>query len=168
MNDALEALHERLDALGQGHVLSYASELAPERRAKLLEQLDALDIDEALRAFRQATSTAPLDDKRQETYLPLGGDVLVSLPSASESEIERWRSRGLRAISDGRVAAIVLAGGQGTRLGFAHPKGQFEAEAPSHATLFQVGYEEATANTASRSENDRQLKALTLNMVSTP
>jgi UDP-N-acetylglucosamine/UDP-N-acetylgalactosamine diphosphorylase len=60
---------------------------------------------------------------------------------SSQQAIER----GHEALAAGQVGVIIVAGGQGTRLGFDKPKGMFPIGAVSGASLFQILFEKVLA-----------------------
>ena len=55
------------------------------------------------------------------------------------------RRRGSQALAAGEVGVILVAGGQGTRLGFDHPKGMYPIGPVSGRSLFQIHVEKILA-----------------------
>jgi len=60
-------------------------------------------------------------------------------------DAEQARQRGQQALRDGTIGVVVVAGGQGSRLGFPHPKGMFPIGPVSGRSLFQVHIEKIRA-----------------------
>ncbi len=112
---------------GQEQVLRFYNTLSDQEKESLLAQIEDLDL-ELLSAF--AKRNAP-DEKG--TLAPLGA---LALP-----EIERNRSEyeaiGIKAIQEGKIGAILLAGGQGTRLGFDKPKGMYQMGLTTSLYIFE-------------------------------
>ena len=132
-----------LRSAGQGHVLRWWDELSPAGRAQLMEQLRRVELD-GLRAL--------IADVRADRInaAPAGRPELpdyVRLPATPEekSAREKARAAGERLFRAGKVAAVMVAGGQGTRLGFDAPKGTFPIGPVSGRSLFQVHAERIRA-----------------------
>jgi len=75
-------------------------------------------------------------------------DDFTCLADTSPSDIAEWEKSGFAAVGRGEVAACILAGGQGTRLGFDGPKGCYDIGLPSKKTLFQLCVERIIRVTA--------------------
>ncbi|KAH9829465.1 nucleotide-diphospho-sugar transferase [Rhodofomes roseus] len=148
---------KRYEAAGQGHLLQFWPKLSESERASLLAQLDALDIDRVNRIYTRAVSSEK--DKAENA----GKDAIEPLPEdAADSVIgdpakeKEWRSIGLKAIAHGQVGVLLMAGGQGTRLGSSAPKGCYDIGLPSHKSLFQYQAERiARLQTVAAQENGK-------------
>jgi UDP-N-acetylglucosamine/UDP-N-acetylgalactosamine diphosphorylase len=129
-------LYERLAAAGQDHVLAFYNELSETSRARLDRQLESLDLSELATLVRREHVAIDWADLARRAVSP------TSYPSAKPSTDaitpEAARAAGEAAVRQGQVAAIIVAGGQGSRLGFEHPKGMFSIGPVSGHSLFQI------------------------------
>lgn len=134
---------EKIFAAGQEQVFRFWNELDPEQRDNLLKQLDEFDF-ELINTLRQKHLLATSLNSFKGHLEP----VNIIPPAFSEKDKKRIESAqrlGEKAIAEGKVAALVVAGGQGTRLGIDGPKGKFPAGPVSKKSLFQLFAEKIRA-----------------------
>ena len=134
---AIESLRQRYEAAGQAHLFQFWPQLSEDERADLQSQLEALDIERVNRVWKKAvTAEKELETQAPDVIQPLPEDAAATIIGGTE-DAKKWRSTGLRAIANGEVGVLLMAGGQGTRLGSTAPKGCYDIGLPSHKSLFQ-------------------------------
>mmetsp|Transcript_2585 Transcript_2585/g.5996 ORF Transcript_2585/g.5996 Transcript_2585/m.5996 type:complete len:482 (+) Transcript_2585:59-1504(+) len=139
-----DELRKRYEAAGQGHVFKYldAGKVPEEQKAAFLAQLTSLDLDFVTNSYRGAVEEveqakkAAAEGRAQSDLEPPSS--FGCLEDTAPAQIAAWETEGLQAIGRGEVAACVLAGGQGTRLGFDGPKGCYDMKFESGKSLFQI------------------------------
>jgi UDP-N-acetylglucosamine/UDP-N-acetylgalactosamine diphosphorylase len=136
-------LSKQLAAAGQEHVLGFYAELKPAAREQLDRQLQALDLDVLDQLTHNARDAPDWSAMAHRATPPPAirlddRDAAFITPAAA-------RRAGEAALRGGRVGAILVAGGQGTRLAFAHPKGMFPIGPVSGHSLFQILIEKVVA-----------------------
>ncbi|MFO0798008.1 MAG: UTP--glucose-1-phosphate uridylyltransferase [Gemmataceae bacterium] len=129
-------LRHRLAAHGQEHVLADWDALAPAARAALVAQLAGIDLGELDALYRRK-------DEPHSALPPRDRIAPVPLQPAAASADEV--ARGEACLRAGAVAALLVAGGQGTRLGSDQPKGMYPVGPVGGATLFRVHAEKVLA-----------------------
>lgn len=144
-----EQLQQQLTAHDQTQVLRYWDDLSDEQRGELVSQLVEVNLEEiaGLVASKKSESDDGADSPVAQANRALPLEDVVRQP-ATEDDRAKWNAAkqvGLQHLKDGKVGAILVAGGQGTRLGFPHPKGMFPVGPVSKATLFQMFFEQLTA-----------------------
>ncbi len=119
-----------LAARGQTALLAQIAGWAPDARACIVGELAHVDLDEVFDAFD--SFEAARGGKPDLRVIPEPAPVRA----VCGSERKELGDRGLDALASGRVAALMVAGGQGTRLGFDGPKGALPIGPVSGQTLF--------------------------------
>ena len=130
-DDDDQEIHERLRAAGQSHLIAHSETLDHGARVRFERQLATVPWQECRTAMgaAQATSMAVLRPpialrwKRQRAEGGLRG---------------RLAAKGRELLDRGKIAAFLLAGGQGTRLGVDGPKGNVALGPERDRTLYRI------------------------------
>ncbi len=115
---------EMLNMMHQEHIVKHLQSLSDEEQLAMVKHIESLDFS--------VLSEANQEEIRG-TFEPLFATTLSDI----EQNRERYTETGLQAIRDGKVGAVLLAGGQGSRLGFDHPKGMFKIGIDRELYIFE-------------------------------
>ncbi|NIA08061.1 MAG: UDPGP type 1 family protein [Actinobacteria bacterium] len=144
LTERYKQIQKKLKKHKQQHVLRFWDELDEAKQEKLLEQLESLDFAE-LEALLGTHVLAKPDKFVPKDIRP--APFFSLRPKPEQKELYRKaRQIGEKAIRNGEVAALTVAGGQGTRLGFDGPKGAFCISPVKNKPLFQIFAEAILAN----------------------
>ncbi len=137
-------LYSHLVSWRHEHVFRWLTELTSQQREQLCRQVDGLDLKLLQGLYGQAKSGEASHLPPAEAIRPAAAVPLL------DSLQDRWEEkqairRGSRALEDGQVAVVLVAGGQGTRLGHDGPKGTFPVGPVSNKSLFQIHAEKVLA-----------------------
>ncbi|MHC4983259.1 MAG: UTP--glucose-1-phosphate uridylyltransferase [Planctomycetota bacterium] len=143
----LSKIREALDKHGQEHLLRHYDELPPEKQRSLLEQINSLDLEQLDRLIADHVLKEPQAPLPENIEPPCVISAATS-DAATAEKLKEAHRRGSELSTAGKVAAFVVAGGQGTRLGREGPKGCLEATTVTRKPLFQVFAEQIQATAA--------------------
>ena len=122
-----EEAKSKLEKYGQLHVLKYYEELTAEEKEQLLTQIEETDFE----VLKYCDKKDKLVEKGK--IEPLAAMQLESI----EENREMFEKIGMDAIKAGKVGAVLLAGGMGTRLGSDDPKGMYNIGLTKDVYIFQ-------------------------------
>ena len=118
---------QKLAKYGQEHVLKYYDELSDAQKEALLAQIDATDMS-ILASCKNREELA-----KKGVITPLAAMQLPEIEANKES----FTATGIEAIKAGKVGAVLLAGGMGTRLGSDNPKGMYNVGITRELYIFE-------------------------------
>jgi UDP-N-acetylglucosamine/UDP-N-acetylgalactosamine diphosphorylase len=136
-------LKKHLTRIGQAHVLRFYDQLDEMQKSKLVSQLQSLDLD------RIADLAETQVKQKQAIVLPKEIKPVDAYPRVADEKRQTLyadaKLRGYELLKQGKVGAFLVAGGQGTRLGYDGPKGEFPVTPVKNKPLFQVFAEQLLA-----------------------
>lgn len=137
--DELSALREKYEKANQAQVFAFYDDLPKDEQSALYEQLSGFDPDHINNITNKALNPPKSDDEGKESGLePLPDSATASILDSKPHDLKTWYESGLDLIAENKVAVVLMAGGQGTRLGSSAPKGCFDIGLPSKKSLFQI------------------------------
>ncbi|HEX4055906.1 MAG TPA: UDPGP type 1 family protein [Tepidisphaeraceae bacterium] len=140
----IAGLKRKLPEIGQGHVLRFYDSLDSIGRQNLSRQLQALDFQNIAELVKSHVRSKP------PIGLPQQIEPVRAFPRAPDADRKQLyqdaQRRGGEVLAQGKVAAFLVAGGQGTRLGYDGPKGEYPITPVKNKPLFQVFAEQLLAH----------------------
>ncbi|MBQ1850798.1 MAG: UTP--glucose-1-phosphate uridylyltransferase [Lachnospiraceae bacterium] len=122
-----EQVMEKVSKYGQEQVLKYVNELTDAEKEVLFAQIEATDMD-VIECCKHKE-----DMVKRGVISPLGAMELSEIEANKES----FTKTGIEAIKAGKVGALLLAGGMGTRLGSDNPKGMYNVGITRDLYIFE-------------------------------
>jgi len=135
MRETTENWMESVHEFGQSHLLKFWDKFEADERTDLANQIQAIDFRELADLFAGVEKTVDWVELSQRAQPPTAIRLQEPTPLFSRQYAIEC---GEQAIRDGKIGMILVAGGQGTRLGFDQPKGMFRIGPVSNRSLFAM------------------------------
>ena len=131
MDEKIAEIKSLLKKYGQEHLLNHYENLDENHKKELLEQIEMIDFE----LINNLYINTKKDIKYEEDKItPI--DYLDKYKLYDDYKY--YERIGKKAIEEGKLAAVTMAGGQGTRLGHDGPKGTYDIGLDSHKSLFEL------------------------------
>jgi len=131
----IDKIKNKLKNYNQEHVLRWWKQLGDIQRKELLQGIESIDFELMSKLINQYSAKRKIPIKFGHIKSP----EIIKIPRTEHEILHQREAReiGEQCIRDGKVACFVVAGGQGTRLGFKGPKGAYPIGPISASSIFQ-------------------------------
>lgn len=134
-----QELVKLLEPYGQEHIVHFWDDLNDSERTHLQSEIQQTDFAELNTYFERVQCDMDHTVKEIDSMMnPVPDELKGSFLRSTREELHEYELTGLKAIANGEVAVLLLAGGQGTRLGVNYPKGMYSVDLKSKKTLYQL------------------------------
>ena len=126
----LDEIEAKVKKYGQEHLMVHANRLEGLEKEKFLRDISLIDFELIRNLYNEAGKECTSDDEISAIeYLD---------KYKLNAEYKKYETIGKKAIKEGKLAVVTMAGGQGTRLGHKGPKGTYDIGLDSHKSLFEI------------------------------
>lgn len=124
---------KKLEEYNQEHIIDLLNIFSEEEKEKLYNQIIKLDFEKIDNLYNELTKKEKTGTDNIEEIISLNKDKL------STEELEKYNKLGKEIIKNNGYALVTMSGGQGTRLGYGKPKGEFLVNInPEPKSLFEL------------------------------
>ncbi|KAF2219442.1 nucleotide-diphospho-sugar transferase [Elsinoe ampelina] len=135
----LSSLKEKFEKAGQEQVFAFYDKLNAGEKGLLYQQLSNVDPEHINKIVDRALNPPKAESEDAKPKLEqLPDSATSSVIDSKKEDLDKWYEQGLELVSKNEVAVVLMAGGQGTRLGSSAPKGCYDIGLPSSKSLFQL------------------------------
>ncbi|KAF3929833.1 hypothetical protein ABW20_dc0102158 [Dactylellina cionopaga] len=134
----VQQLKQKFSAAGQDHVFTFYDSLSASEKVAIYNQLADIDAARTSKLAQEALNPIKAADDTKPQIEPLPTVACASTLDSTEEDLKKYYNEGLELIASNKVAVVLMAGGQGTRLGSSDPKGCYDIGLPSQKSLFQI------------------------------
>ena len=132
MNSKYSEAKKIVEKYGQQHLLNFYDKLTEVKKEKLLDQILSIDFEQVKKLYDNIQNHTEKKD-----------NIIEPIEYLDKSKIDIKEKNylddiGKEIIKEGKLAAVTMAGGQGTRLGFNGPKGTYDIGLSSKKSLFEL------------------------------
>ncbi|MFH1905103.1 MAG: UDPGP type 1 family protein [bacterium] len=131
----IDKIKNKLQNYNQKHVLRWWNQLDDTQRKGLLRDIESIDFELMKKLVNQYMERKEISILFDDIKSP----EIIKIPRTEHEILHQREARkiGEQCVRDGKVACFVVAGGQGTRLGFEGPKGAYPIGPISANSIFQ-------------------------------
>lgn len=131
-NIKIEALN-KLKKYNQDEIINILNILSEQEKNNLYKQIINIDFKQIDDLYTELTNKSKIMGENIQVIKSISKDKL------EKSELEKFDELGRNIIKNGKYALVTMSGGQGTRLGYNKPKGEFIVDIyPKPKYLFEI------------------------------
>lgn len=132
MKEKYLAAKNVLEKYNQEHLLAFYEELSDEEKERTLNDILTVNFGQIKELYEMTKKAVEFENSVIEPISYIEKDKL------SQEDYKKYEEIGIKAIKDGKLAVVTMAGGQGTRLGHNGPKGTYYLEVGEKKSIFEI------------------------------